>query len=126
MSCVSASFRLHDFQGHVLNLAASINPVITFPPASPAGINEMWSLKGTALSSAATGQSEAFIVTSPSSSALALEVTCLTTTVGFVGVIDTDFVLTSWLAQTGEEESPVTFEFFTGREEQLWTFEGLD
>ncbi|KAJ6558652.1 hypothetical protein B0H10DRAFT_2042361 [Mycena sp. CBHHK59/15] len=49
---------------------------------------------------------------------------CINSTTGYMIEVNSGsgFALTAWAAETGSTITPVTYEAFTGRTEQLWTF----
>ncbi|KAF7351477.1 hypothetical protein MSAN_01579900 [Mycena sanguinolenta] len=138
-TCVptTATFRLHNFQGHTLNLAGGVNPVVSFTAHTPPGPNEKWSftsdmeLKGSsgevvssAMGSPSFGPGLAQAVTT-SGTGLSLTVTCINATSAYITEPALN-ALTAWAARHNELQSPVTFEIITLGSEQAWTFEGLD
>ncbi|KAJ6580869.1 hypothetical protein B0H19DRAFT_1060577 [Mycena capillaripes] len=147
--CVpTAGFRLFDFQGHVLDLANSVNPVISQTRNVPDSVNQQWGLAqvntGNFVLASGVGQAvgHAIVLSWDTSSGaenpvfaqalgltntgLAFAVKCLNSTSGSLIDGATGVALTAWQAKAGSTISPVTFETSTGRAQQVWTFEALD
>ncbi|KAF7351495.1 hypothetical protein MSAN_01581800 [Mycena sanguinolenta] len=136
----TSSFRLHDFQGHTLNLGAGINPIISYPPQVPIGTNEKWSLNtAMELVTAENGQVVTWAQGSPNNlgfpalaqavtttgTGLSFTITCINSTSGSIKE-SSGRALTAWLAPSAFLQSPVTFEDFANIKEQIWTLEELD
>ncbi|KAJ7752886.1 hypothetical protein B0H16DRAFT_780877 [Mycena metata] len=144
---ILGAFTLVDFQGHVLDVANAVNPVISQTRNPTATTNQQWELatvnNGHAvLASGLSGpQGEVvlgwdttFNLPNPTfmqalvgpGTDIAFELECVNST--SANFIDgaTGLALTAWAAGSGSTISPVTFEFFTGRAQQVWTLEALD
>ncbi|KAF7353168.1 hypothetical protein MSAN_01504400 [Mycena sanguinolenta] len=141
-------FRLVDFQGHVLNLANGVNPVISQTKSTNGSMEEQWVLQqsglggpgGELLVSALPGfPTVAYDFNlSPNPGPLSMQaisgdgtttffqINCLDSTrANFIDVVSS-LALTAWAAESGSTISPVTFETFTNRSQQVWSFEALD
>ncbi|KAJ7776002.1 hypothetical protein DFH07DRAFT_73688 [Mycena maculata] len=132
-----------DYKGHVLDLANSVNPVIGQTPNPTVTNNQLWdpipinadqtnfifetpvtnnpnnflsypgaSTNGTLLFMQATG--ETFSTT--------FELDCVNSTSGHLLEVNSGLALTAWPEEEGSTITPVTYETFTAREEQVWTF----
>ncbi|KAJ6504647.1 hypothetical protein C8R47DRAFT_153584 [Mycena vitilis] len=147
MACaIFTAFLLVDFQGHVLDLANSANPVISQTRNPTLTANQQWSLAPVngghfVLASGLSGPQGAVVVSwdtgasasplfmqalgAPSTS-IAFELDCVNAT--SASFIDgaSGLVLTAWPMGSGSTITPVTFESFTGRAEQVWTLGTLD
>ncbi|KAJ7770275.1 hypothetical protein DFH07DRAFT_272150 [Mycena maculata] len=143
---ITSAFMLVDFQGHVLDLANSVNPVISQTRNPTLTLNQEWALalvnggnhvlasglsgpEGAVVlgyaSSATTGPlfMQAFVA---SNTNIAFELECVnSTSASFIDGVS-GLALTAWAAESGSTISPVTFETFTGRAEQVWTLDALD
>ncbi|KAJ7909439.1 hypothetical protein B0H13DRAFT_2330381 [Mycena leptocephala] len=147
MSCLtSSSVMLMDFQGHVLNLAGSVNPLISFTRNTPASANQAWIflsiVPGTfSVASGANVTSGhikfiSYDISNPSplfmqaitntSNGITFDVNCVSSTTGTLTDSLTRLALTAWQAESGSVPSPITYETLTGRPQQIWTFETLD
>ncbi|KAJ7034433.1 hypothetical protein C8F04DRAFT_1395477 [Mycena alexandri] len=138
---------LVDFQSHVLDVANSVNPVISQTRNPTATANQQWSLAPvngghTVLASGLSGAQGAVVLgwdttvnlpnptfmqalVGPTTN-IAFELECVNgTSANFIDAA-TGLALTAWAAGSGSTISPVTFEIFTGRAQQVWTLEALD
>ncbi|KAF8145277.1 hypothetical protein K438DRAFT_1992015 [Mycena galopus ATCC 62051] len=143
----SSAFMLVDFQGHVLDLANSVNPVISQTQNPTLTPNQQWGLALVngghfVLASGLSGPEGAVVLSwdapAGSTSALFMQALCAPTTgtafeldcvnstsASFVDAA-TGLALTAWAAESGSTISPVTFETFNGRAAQVWTLRELD
>ncbi|KAJ7491382.1 hypothetical protein B0H11DRAFT_2008882 [Mycena galericulata] len=149
MSCIiGTNLIFRDFQGHVLDLASSTNPVTSFTRNIPPSPNQAWNihplfgnwgvathvgLNPTTIQwisyDVSTGSplNKQAIVTLNQTNALGFVVNCLNSTAATLTIgSPTGNALTAWQAQTGSSVSPITFQALTGRNEQAWGLESLD
>ncbi|KAJ6505251.1 hypothetical protein C8R45DRAFT_923544 [Mycena sanguinolenta] len=151
---VSGNFMLKNFQGHVLDLAAGSNPIITFPQNNPQTTNQMWTwgnAEGTLIlvnvgvpghpvfynpslpdvSSPAVGPTYMQLFVSADNTNGGFFPNCTSEMSGSFTWLNTNsgltnLALTAWGTQTGDSAAPVTLEVYTGRAEQTWTVVSLD
>ncbi|KAJ7031897.1 hypothetical protein C8F04DRAFT_1109387, partial [Mycena alexandri] len=143
---IFGAIRLADFQGHVLDIANSVNPVISQTRNPTATANQQWSLAPVngghaVLASGLSGAQGAVVlgwdatVNTPNptfmqalvgpTTGTAFELECVNgTSANFIDGA-TGLALTAWAAGSGSTISPVTFKLFTGRAQQVWTLEAL-
>ncbi|KAJ6495062.1 hypothetical protein C8R45DRAFT_1072622 [Mycena sanguinolenta] len=147
MSCLTSSaFMLMDFQGHALDLAGAVNPIISFTPNNPPSANQAWIflsiVPGTFSVASGTNvesgelQFISYDIASPTqtfmqaiantSNGITFDVNCLSSTTGTLTDSVTKLALTAWQAESGSVPSPITYDPLTGRPQQIWTFEALD
>ncbi|KAJ6568697.1 hypothetical protein B0H19DRAFT_1373229 [Mycena capillaripes] len=55
-------------------------------------------------------------------SLVTFNLTCLDSTTAILQETNSSFALTSWPMETGSTTTPVTYEAFTNRKEQIWKF----
>ncbi|KAJ6459074.1 hypothetical protein C8R45DRAFT_1081597 [Mycena sanguinolenta] len=136
----TGSFRLHDFQGHALNVGANENPIISYPPQTPSTLNEQWSfVSGMQMVTALNGQVVTWAKSTPNvgqpalsqattttGTGLSFSVTCINSTSAYIRETIFESTLTAWKASPTFLQSPVTFEDFASATEQIWTLESLD
>ncbi|KAJ7738166.1 hypothetical protein B0H16DRAFT_1891468 [Mycena metata] len=141
----SSPFKLMDFQGHFLNLAFTVNPVIS--QIESGDENEQWTLfqtgsggpGGVQLLSAPLGSSavgyDSNLTPDPGplfmqalvggETATPFRINCLDSThANFIDVLSS-LALTAWAAESGSTISPVTFETFTNRSQQVCALKSL-
>ncbi|KAK7036200.1 hypothetical protein R3P38DRAFT_3485049 [Favolaschia claudopus] len=138
MSCIlTGVFFLLSFQGHVLDVANSVNPIITQTRNPTNTPNQQWTLSNTGkggfvLVSALSGANGAEVVTwntnSNNGDATFLQPVIGPNTSGQFSphwvLTGTNLALTAWAAESGSTIAPVTFETFTNRPEQIWGIQG--
>ncbi|KAK7062383.1 hypothetical protein R3P38DRAFT_3303310 [Favolaschia claudopus] len=135
-----------NYQGHVLHLANDINPtlrpIVAMPRATPAAPNQLWDFipinfpDQTQFIIESTQQTERpgiflgvetpatprFVQASGSGSSLAVNLQCVNSTAGAIVDSNSGLALTAWPANNAETAAPVTYEIYTGAENQLWSF----
>ncbi|KAF8172849.1 hypothetical protein K438DRAFT_1772545 [Mycena galopus ATCC 62051] len=137
-----ATFLLMDFQGHVLDLAGSVNPIITYPQNSPLTANQQWllspseggwimsnSLPGNVVSWSTSldgGSAQYMQAMGMSSTTLGFNPTCVNSTYASWIQPSSGYALTAWPVEDGSNVAPVTYEPYTGRAEQFWTIVAVD
>ncbi|KAJ7629580.1 hypothetical protein B0H17DRAFT_1150529 [Mycena rosella] len=140
--CYSAGlFFLVDFQGHVLDLANSVNPVITQtrnptitnnqkwdpipvnagqtnfifqPPVGASAMDDVF----LSYTTSATGGSPLFLQATCETFSSEFELDCVNSTAGSILEVTSGLALTAWPVEDGSTIAPVTYETFTGRAEQ--------
>ncbi|KAJ7922267.1 hypothetical protein B0H13DRAFT_2317528 [Mycena leptocephala] len=144
---VQALVFITDYQGNVLHLANDINPtvrpVVAQPRATPTVANELWEFLSinspnntqfVVESSQQTEKSGIFLgVQTPAtprfvqasgtrlSSTFNL-VQCINSTAGAIFEPISGLALTAWPRDAAGISTPVTYETFTGVQNQIWTF----
>ncbi|KAJ7920060.1 hypothetical protein B0H13DRAFT_2656527 [Mycena leptocephala] len=140
MNCNSNNCVVRDFQGHVLTLARSVNPVTTSTQNIPTTQNQAWHLyqdhTGTwPVISHVTGprvlagtesplNMQAIASLQPGALQSDINLHCINTT-AVLFTINTPagpVALTAWEGPN----SPVTFSLLTTRSQQIWALESLD
>ncbi|KAJ7342811.1 hypothetical protein DFH08DRAFT_1011201 [Mycena albidolilacea] len=131
---IFSAFMLVDFQGHVLDLANNVNPIISQTRNPTLTANQQWSLATingghAVLASGMSGPQGAVVLswdTSASTSPLfmqalgapttsiAFELHCVNSTSASFIDAATGLALTAWPMESGSTITPVTFESFTG------------
>ncbi|KAJ7510719.1 hypothetical protein B0H11DRAFT_2402151 [Mycena galericulata] len=137
-----------DYKGHVLDLANSANPVIGQVPNPTVTPNQLWdpipvnanqtnfifetpatttNPGGLFLSyaGASTGGTLLFMQATGETFSTEFELDCVNATSGHLLEVNSGLALTAWPAEEGSTITPVTYETFTGREEQVWTFDAV-
>ncbi|KAJ7482170.1 hypothetical protein B0H11DRAFT_2232406 [Mycena galericulata] len=144
---IFSAFMLVDFQGHVLDLANNVNPAISQTRNPTPTANQEWGLAlvntgNFVLASGLSGSQGEVVLswdtsagtTSPlfmqalaaPSTGIAFKLECVNSTSASFVDGASGLALTAWAAESGSTISPVTFETFTGRAQQVWTLESVD
>ncbi|KAJ7061690.1 hypothetical protein C8F01DRAFT_1286659 [Mycena amicta] len=146
---IAANLFITNFQGNVLDRAGSVNPVISYPMNSPATLNQQWdpipvsqdpnfqvifiqpatSARDTVYltyGGAPTNASALFTQATASQFSSNFQLECTSATSAALILANQGLALTAWPAESGSIIAPVTYETYTGRPEQIWTFQRVD
>ncbi|KAF7318919.1 hypothetical protein HMN09_00227700 [Mycena chlorophos] len=148
MSCLpTTAFNLYDFQGHVLDLANTVNPLISQTLNPSPTLNQQWSLAlvnsgNYVLANGVSKPGQPVVVTWDTSAGttsplfmqaiagettgLAFAVNCVNDTSAYLVDGATGLALSAWGALPGSTKSPITLESFIESPAQAWTFHALD
>ncbi|KAJ6454322.1 hypothetical protein C8R45DRAFT_944579 [Mycena sanguinolenta] len=101
--CVlNSAIAMIDFQGNALTANGNAFPVVGSPRILSNPLNQQVTLGFDPL--------------------LTFNLTCLDSTTAILQETNSSFALTSWPMETGSTTTPVTYEAFTNRKEQIWKF----